>query len=144
MTHPCGDAFPLCARHPMGDRSAPDRRVTVRPEYAELVAFGVGEYNPRLFTLTDVCSCRAERGAVDLACSRSSVGSRGAADSWWTSFVLGRHEQEARKAICNGTDLELVGVVVDDHPAKRLAPPAPEGAGSRASTIVCSHSSVTA
>jgi len=30
------------------------------------------------------------------------------------------HEQEPRKTICSGSDLDLVGVVVDDNPAERL------------------------
>ena len=39
-----------------------------------------------------------------------------------------RHEQEAGKAILGGTDLKLVGVVVDDYPAERFSPPLPERA----------------
>ena len=39
-----------------------------------------------------------------------------------------RHEQEAGQAILGGTDLKLVGVVVDDYPAERFSPPLPERA----------------
>ena len=43
-------------------------------------------------------------------------------------LIWDRHEQEAGKAILGGTDLKLVGVVVDDYPAERFSPPLPERA----------------
>jgi hypothetical protein len=58
-------------------------------------------------------------------------------------LVWDRHEHEAGKAIRGGTDLKLVGVVVDDYPAERFSPPCPSARGSRASTIVCSQIRVT-
>jgi hypothetical protein len=40
-----------------------------------------------------------------------------------------RHEQESRQTIWSGPNLELIGVVVDDDPPERLAPPVAERAG---------------
>jgi hypothetical protein len=55
------------------------------------------------------------------------VGSRGEVGSWWSS-LLGPTRTGAGKAILGGTDLKLVGVVVDDYPAERFSPPLPERA----------------
>lgn len=38
-----------------------------------------------------------------------------------------RHEEESRKPIRGGSDLELLGVVVHDNPAERVSPPESEG-----------------
>jgi hypothetical protein len=60
--------------------------------------------------------------------SRSS-GRKSRCSRFLIVFFLGdTHGQEPRKTICSGSDLELIGVVVDDNPAERLSPPVAERA----------------
>ena len=117
--------------------SATDRRLASSPnpgsararsEYTELIAFGIGEHNPRPLALSDVRSRGAERKQpFDLNVSVV-----------WPEVevqpILDRlrlrdgEEEESRQTIRSGSNLELVGVVVDDYPAERLPPPPPEAA----------------
>jgi hypothetical protein len=58
-------------------------------------------------------------------------------------LLLDTHEQEPRKTICSGSDLELIGVVVDDNPAERLSPPVAERARVPCVDDRLSHSRLT-
>ena len=109
--------------------AVPERRLRgARSEYAELVSLRVGENNPRLLALPDVRSRGAKRNQpFDLNVSVV-----------WPEVevqpILDRlrlrdgDEEESRQTIHSGSNLELVGVVVDDHPAERFPPPPPEAA----------------
>jgi hypothetical protein len=44
-------------------------------------------------------------------------------------LLWNRHEQESREAIRARPDLELIGIIVDDHPIQRRSPPFPKGHG---------------
>jgi hypothetical protein len=100
-----------------------------RGQHAELVALRVGEYNPGLLALSDVDPLRAEADeALDL---RVTV--------MWAEVKVqsvlhylplrDSDEQQPRAPIGRRTDLELLGIVVHDHPAERVQPPAAEGSG---------------
>ncbi len=100
-----------------------------RSEYTELIALGIGEHDPRRpLALSDVRSRGAERKQpFDLNVSVV-----------WPEVevqpILDRlrlrdgDEEESRQTIRSGSNLELVGVVVEDYPAERLPPPPPEAA----------------
>src|SRR5437660_3618787 len=99
-----------------------------RSEDAELIALGIGQHNPRLLALSHVRSRGPERKQpFDLN-----------VPVLWPEVevqpILRRlqlrngHEEESRKTISRGSNLELVGVGVDNHPAQRVPPPTAEGA----------------
>ncbi len=98
-----------------------------RSEYAELVALRVPKNNPGLLALSYVHSCGSQREqSLDLGVSvvRSEVE---------VEAILRRlrlrdpHEEEPRKPIRGGSDLELVGILAHDNPAERVSPPQSEG-----------------
>ena len=96
-------------------------------EYAELVAFRVHEHGPGLLALSDVRS-RGSQREQPLDLGVSIVRSEVEVQAVLRRLRLGdRHEQEPRKSIRGGSDLELVWVVVHDDPAERVSPPEPEG-----------------
>jgi hypothetical protein len=96
------------------------------PEYAELVAFRISKHNPRLLSLPDVHSRRAEHEqSFDLHIS--VVGPEVEVKPVLGLLTLGNtSEQKAGKAIRGWSDLELVRVVVDDNPPESFSPPVPQ------------------
>ena len=98
-------------------------------EDAELVAFRVGEHDPRHVTLADVDS----GGAVleqpgDLG--GLIVGAEVEMQSVLGRLVTGgAEEQDPGHLVGCGTDLEDGWIVVDDDPAECVSPPAPERSG---------------
>jgi hypothetical protein len=96
------------------------------PEYAELVTFRVGEHDPRLLSLPNVRS-RGAKHQKSFDLHISVVGPEVEMKPVLRLLALGDgNEQEARKAIRGWSDLELVRVVVDDHPPESVSPPAPK------------------
>ena len=99
-----------------------------RSEHTELVALRIGEHDPRLLALSDVRSRRAERKQpldLDVSVVWPEVEVQPILDRLRLRDL---DEEESRQAIRSGSNLELVGIVVDDHPAERLPPPPPEAA----------------
>jgi hypothetical protein len=99
-----------------------------RPEYAELIALRIGEHNPRLLALSHVCSRRAQRKQpfdLNVSVVWPEVEVQAILDHL---RLRDGDEEESRQTIRRGSNLELVGVVVDDDPAERLPPPSPEAA----------------
>jgi hypothetical protein len=95
-------------------------------KHAELVAFRVSEHDPRLLSLPNICSRGAKHEkAFDLQIL--VVGPEVEVKPVLGLLTVGdMGEQEPGKAICGWSDLELVRVVVDDHPPEGFSPPVPE------------------
>ena len=95
-------------------------------KYAELVPLWVGQHHPRRIHLTDIGPTCAETDETpDL--SFLVVGPEVQMQSILDLLGLyDRCEDQARDLISARTNLELVWVVVNDHPAERLEPPATE------------------
>jgi hypothetical protein len=101
---------------------------SARFEHAELVSLGVGEHNPRLLALPDVHS-GGTQPTESLYFGVSVVWPEVEVQPILDRLLRGdTHEQEPRKTISSWSDLELLGVVVDDNPAERLSPPVAERA----------------
>ena len=90
---------------------------------AELIAFRVGEYNPRRVTLPDIGPPSTEGKETFDFCGlidRTEVKM----ESVLACLLLqNRHEQQARHPIRSRPDLELVRGVAHDNPAQGLGPP---------------------
>ena len=94
---------------------------------AELVAFGVGQHDPRSIPLADVhtlCAVSDQTSHLGVLVIRpeievqSALGLLGLVES---------DEVQPRRAIRLRADLELVSRGVDDNPTKRVGPPLPQG-----------------
>jgi hypothetical protein len=90
---------------------------------AELIAFRVGEYNPRRVTLPDIGPPSTEGKETFDFCGlidRTEVKM----ESVLACLLLqNRHEQQARHPIRSRPDLELVRGVAHDNPAQGVGPP---------------------
>ena len=97
-----------------------------RSEHAELISLGIGEHDPRPLALSDVGRRGAKRKQpFDL--NVSVVWPEVEVQPILDRLRLGDgDEEESRQTIRSGSNLELVGVVVDDYPTERIPPPPPE------------------
>jgi hypothetical protein len=103
--------------------------LTRRRQHAELVALRVGEHYPGLLALSDVDPLRAEADeALDLRVTVIWAEVKVQPVLHYLS-LRDSDEQQPRAPIGHRTDLELLGIVVHDHPAERVQPPAAEGSG---------------
>ena len=87
-------------------------------EYAELIAFWIGEYDPRHLSLSDVDARRSEcHKAIDLPVAVN--GTKVKMESILAGLLL-RHsdEQQTGKSIGRRADLNDVRRLVYDHPTQ--------------------------
>jgi hypothetical protein len=96
-----------------------DRRsLPPRTEHAELVALGIGEDDPGFLALADVSMCGAEFEKTSHL-APLIVGAKVEMESVLDRLAL-RHsnEQQTRESVRLRSNLEVVWIVVDDHPAQ--------------------------
>jgi hypothetical protein len=99
-----------------------------RSEDTELIALGIGQHNPRLLALPDVRS-RGPQRKQPFDLNVSVVWPEVEVQPILHRLrVRDRDEEEPGQTISSRSDLELVWVVIDNHPAQRLPPPTAEGA----------------
>ena len=94
---------------------------------AELVAFGVGQHDPRSIPLADVhtpCAMRDQPRHLGVLVIRPEVEVQSALG---LLALIEPDEVQPRRAIRLRADLELVSRGVDDNPTKRVGPPLPQG-----------------
>ena len=93
----------------------------------ELVAFGVGQDNPRLLTLANIdtlCAVRHQASHLGVLVIRPEVEMQSALS---LLALIKPDEVQPRQAIRLRADLELVIRGVDHNPAKSRRPPLPQG-----------------
>jgi hypothetical protein len=94
---------------------------------AELVAFGVGQHDPRSIPLADVHAPRAVRDQtrhLGILVIRAKVEME---STLGLLALFKPDEVQPRRAFRLRADLELVCRSVDDDPTKRVGPPLPQG-----------------
>jgi hypothetical protein len=98
-----------------------------RAKDAELVAFGVGQYDPGSIPLADVhptCAVSDQPSHLGVLVIRPEVKVQSALG---LLGLIEPHEVQPRRTVRLRADLELVSRGVDDNPAERLGPPLPQG-----------------
>lgn len=109
-----------------GARTAGSERA--RSEDAELIALRIVQHNPGLLALPDVRS-RGPQRKQPFDLNVSVVWPEVEVQPILHRLRLrDRDEEEPRQTIRSRSDLELVWVIVDNHPAQRVTPPPAEGA----------------
>lgn len=123
------------------------RRALLTPlsKDAELVAFGICQYDPRRIGLADVNTLRAmsnQTSHLSVLVVRPEVEVQAALG---VLALIKPNEVQPRQPIGLGADLELVSRGVDHDPIKGLGPPLPEAHRVyRVNKDLCPHFNVTA
>lgn len=110
-------------RHHSGSRQ---QLPTSAAKNAELVTFWVCQYDPRLFTLTNIntlCAMGYQTSHLSVLVIRSEVEMQSALS---LLALIKPDEVQPRQAIRLRADLELLSRRVDHHPTKSLGPPLPQ------------------